>query len=194
MAEGLKIIGKDTAVALGRVFCRPVLMTGGSHMLEEIIPFRYLTPQQREALLGDVSEEVYEPDAVLLEQGDSSDNRVLLVIEGSVVVRDSEGGLPGQSSIVRAGHYIGERAALFGEPRAVEVRALDHVRVLAIPGERFMRLIHESTPFAREDLSTWRHFYRCTRSSGLRSTPMRRALTPWTSVHSPTRSGDFRTM
>jgi hypothetical protein len=149
MAEGLKIIGKDTAVALGRVFCRPVLMTGGSHMLEEIIPFRYLTPQQREALLGDVSEEVYEPDAVLLEQGDSSDNRVLLVIEGSVVVRDSEGGLPGQSSIVRAGHYIGERAALFGEPRAVEVRALDHVRVLAIPGERFMRLIHESTPFAQ---------------------------------------------
>jgi hypothetical protein len=118
-------------------------------MLEQIIPFRYLTPQQRAALLKDASEEVYEPDEILLEQGDRKDDRVLLVMEGSVLAQDRASGLPGQGSIVGAGHYIGERAALFDEPRAMEVRAVGHVRVLSIPGERFLRLVHESTPFAQ---------------------------------------------
>jgi len=117
-------------------------------MLEQIIPFRYLTPQEREALRADASELVFAPDEVLIEQGDEVDTTVFLLLEGSVRVIDRMNPLPGQMRSVGAGHYIGERAALFSERRSMEVRAIDAVRALAIPGDRFLRLIQDSTPFA----------------------------------------------
>lgn len=118
-------------------------------MLEQIIPFRYLTPGQREALLTDAVEEVFEPDAVLIEQGDRADTRVFLLLEGSVRVLDRNDPDPGHVKVITAGHYLGERAALFDEPRGLEVLAADRVRALAIPGDRFLRLVHESTGFAQ---------------------------------------------
>lgn len=116
-------------------------------MLEQIIPFRYLTPGQREALIADASEETFEAGAILIEQGDRHDNRVFLILDGSVRGRDVSG--PGDTRVVTAGHYIGERAALFQEARAVRVEAIDRVRALTIPGDRFVRLVHESTAFAQ---------------------------------------------
>jgi CRP-like cAMP-binding protein len=118
-------------------------------MLEQIIPFRYLTPTQREALLADVAEEVFEPGTVLIEQGDRKDDRVLLLLEGSVIVRDPGEPEPGHRRVITAGHYLGERAALFDEPRSLEARAVDRVRALSIPGRRFLRLVHDSTGFAQ---------------------------------------------
>jgi CRP-like cAMP-binding protein len=118
-------------------------------MLEQIIPFRYLTPTQRQALLADATEEVHGPGTVLIEQGDRKDSRVFLLLEGSVRVRDPNEAEPGHTKVITAGHYIGERAALFDEPRSLEARAIGRTRVLCIPGDRFLRLVHESTGFAQ---------------------------------------------
>lgn len=118
-------------------------------MLEQIIPFRYLSPEQRDALRADLTECVFQADEVLIEQDDESDKRVFLLAEGSVRVMDRNSGRRGRSRIVTTGHYIGERAALFDERRGQEVRAVDRVRALTMSGERFLRLVHESTPFAQ---------------------------------------------
>ncbi|MDA0327916.1 MAG: cyclic nucleotide-binding domain-containing protein [Gemmatimonadetes bacterium] len=118
-------------------------------MLDQVIPFRYLSPEQREALRGDLTEETFEPGEVLIEQGDREDTRVFLIAEGSVRLLDRRFADRGPPRTVTAGHYIGERAALFDEPRAVEVQAAEAVRALTMSGDRFLRLVHESTPFAQ---------------------------------------------
>jgi hypothetical protein len=118
-------------------------------MIEQIIPFRYLTPGQREALSADATEASFDPGEALVRQGDRGDDRVFLLLEGAVRIFDVETDLPGQAEVVRAGHYVGERAALFDEARALQIEAVDHVRALAVPGSRFLRLIHESTAFAQ---------------------------------------------
>ena len=118
-------------------------------MIEQIIPFRYLTPRQREALSADADVVRYEPGDVVVRQGDRGDDRVFLLLRGSVRVFDVESDLPGQASVVRAGHYIGERAALFDEARALQIEAVEPVEALAVPGPRFLRLVHESTAFAQ---------------------------------------------
>jgi len=72
---------------------------------------------------------------------------VSLILEGSVRVIDPDDPRPGHSQTVVSGHYIGERAALFDEPRDLRVGAIDRVRALVIPGDRFFTLIHEWTLF-----------------------------------------------
>lgn len=118
-------------------------------MLDQIIPFRYLAPEQREALRADLDEHVFEPGEVLIEQGDPHDDRVFLLTEGSVQFIDRARGKPGRMRTVGSGHYIGERAALFSEPRGLEVRALERVRALTMSGQRFVQIVHESTAFAQ---------------------------------------------
>jgi len=118
-------------------------------VLDKIIPFRYLSSEQRRALEADLTEHVFEADDVLIEQGDVEDKRVFLLQAGSVRLIDRRMARPGRGRTLPAGHYIGERAALFDEPRGREVTAIDTVRALTMSGDRFLRLVHESTPFAQ---------------------------------------------
>ena len=118
-------------------------------MLNHIIPFRYLSGEHREALRADLSEHAFRADEILIRQGDLEDKRVFLLEEGSVQIIDRVRDPPRAGGTVTAGHYFGERAALFEEPRSVEVRAIEPVRALAMTGERFLRLIRESTAFAQ---------------------------------------------
>ena len=119
-------------------------------MFDRIIPFRYLSSEERSALRRDASERSFGPEDVLIEAGARGDDRVFLILSGSVEVLEVDaGGGRRRVGTVTAGHYLGERAALFQEPRAREVRAAEAVRVLAVPGDRFLRLVHESTAFAQ---------------------------------------------
>lgn len=118
-------------------------------MLSQIIPFRYLSREHREALMTDLTEHTYEPGELLIEQGATDDKRVFLLMEGSVDAFDARRDPPVRLRTISQGHYFGERAALFEEERSAEVRAATQVRALSISGERFLRLIHESTPFAQ---------------------------------------------
>lgn len=95
-------------------------------ILEEIVPFRYLSPDERGSRRADLDEVVFEPNAVLIEKGTAS-REVFLILEGSVRVIDPDDPRPGHSRTVVSGHYIGERAAFFDEPRDLEVGAIDRV-------------------------------------------------------------------
>ena len=68
-------------------------------MLEEIIPFRYLSPTERESLRADIDEVSFEPGAVLIEKGAAS-TEVFLLLEGSVLALDPDDPRPGQSQTV----------------------------------------------------------------------------------------------
>ena len=118
-------------------------------MLEQVIPFRYLSRDQRESLRADMTERAFEPGEVVIHQGDQEDKRVFLLQEGTAVVLDARQDPAARLRSISAGHYFGERAALFQEARSVEVRALEPVRVLCMTGDRFLRLISDSTPFAQ---------------------------------------------
>ena len=118
-------------------------------MLDQIIPFRYLSGEQRQALRADLSEHSFRADEILIRQGDLEDRLVFLLEEGSVQIIDRVRDPPRAVRTVTAGHYFGERAALFEEPRSVEVCAVESVRALSMTGERFLRLMRESTAFAQ---------------------------------------------
>lgn len=121
----------------------------GNHFLETVIPFRFLTAEERAALRADLTEHFFSPGEVIIEQGDTTDDRVYLIEEGVVESRDPRKGRGATLNLLEAGQYFGERAALLGEPRRVEIRALEPTRCLSMTGERFLRLLRSSRPFSQ---------------------------------------------
>lgn len=118
-------------------------------MLDEIIPFRYLTSEQQTALRAELTPHTFQPGDVLIRQGDREDTRVFLLQTGTVEVVDTARLPAARVRLITPGHYFGERAALFGETRSVEIRALEVVQAHSMSGERFLRLIRECMPFAQ---------------------------------------------
>jgi hypothetical protein len=58
-------------------------------VFSQIIPFRYLSPEQRASLRDEVREHSFEPGDVVIRQGDSEDKRVFLLQSGSVAAIDT---------------------------------------------------------------------------------------------------------
>jgi CRP-like cAMP-binding protein len=117
--------------------------------LDATIPFRFLSREDRDALLVDATRTEYAAGDEIIRQGDAADDRVFIIEEGSVESIDLSRSPPKVGAIIGAGHYFGERAPLFDEPRRYAIRALEPTKVLAISGERFLRLITESRAFAQ---------------------------------------------
>jgi hypothetical protein len=117
--------------------------------LQQVIPFRFLDRQQREDLLADLREEAFAAGEVLGRQGDAHDRRVFLLLEGAVEALDRHRDPPVRVTTIDAGHYFGERSALFDIPRLLELRALQPVRCCTLSGERFLHLIETSSAFAQ---------------------------------------------
>ena len=118
-------------------------------LLASIVPFRYLRSEELSALTADSGTRSYAPGEVLISQGDSSDAGVFVLLAGSVESVDMMHKPPFRINVVDEGSYFGERACLLGEARRFEVRALEPCFCLVIPGERFLRLLAESRPFAQ---------------------------------------------
>jgi CRP-like cAMP-binding protein len=117
-----------------------------SKLLEKIIPFRFLHPTQLEALRVDISTHRFLTGEVILEVG-AHDNRVYLVESGLVETRNPTANTT--LLTMGPGRYFGERTTILGEPWNVEMRALEPTTCLAIDGARFLRLLHDSRPFAQ---------------------------------------------
>ncbi len=124
-------------------------------MFTNVIPFCYLPEATRSALAGEVQHHQIEPGVVFLHQGDAQDQRVYVLLEGLVEVVDESSGKG--TSRIGAGHYFGERAALFSEPRALGVRAVERSRLVSIEGARFLALFRESAVFAQGMGNILRH-------------------------------------
>lgn len=119
-------------------------------LLASLSPFKYLGRETRRALAGELREQRFEPDEVIIERG-SSGKAVYLLAEGSVAVVEPASGTtpPRVRGAFEGPTYFGERAALFEDPRRACLRAAGPCRCYSLPGERFLSLIAESTPFAQ---------------------------------------------
>ncbi|MGM0673171.1 MAG: DUF6909 family protein [Spirochaetota bacterium] len=118
-------------------------------VLDQVIPFRFLTQNEKEELVPYISRREYEPNVQIIEQGDTSDDSVFIVAEGTVETREHRDGTERRVGTIEAGHYFGEREALFLEPRRLEVRALGRVVCYVVPGEQFLELLGRSRSFAQ---------------------------------------------
>lgn len=97
-------------------------------------PFSELPSHELERLAARLRPAHYQPGEILVRQGESGDD-VLLIREGeTVVVRE---GPDGERPLNRLGpgSLIGEIAVLTGAPRTATVRAATSVDVLLLPGE-----------------------------------------------------------
>lgn len=117
--------------------------------LDLIIPFRFLSPEERAALAPDLTEHSFAAGELMVRQGDHADDRVFLLESGSVEILDASREPARRVSVIHGGHYFGERAALFGEGRRFSIAAMEPVRCVSLGGARFMRLVRESRTFAQ---------------------------------------------
>ncbi len=108
-------------------------------VLDIASPFCFLSAAERVALRAELQEHVLTAGDTIIRAGDT-DDRVYLIATGWVET---------PSGRIEAGHYFGERAALFGEARQVDVTAGSDTTLVSLSGDRFMRLVHESKPFAQ---------------------------------------------
>jgi CRP-like cAMP-binding protein len=119
------------------------------NLVHEIIPFRYLNSGQKDWLLKRSRCLTFDLDDVIARQGNPRDNRVFLLAEGSVETIDNKHGARRRINRIEAGHYFGERAALFQRPRSVEFKALSPGFCFWFSGKTFIRLLKRSRAFAQ---------------------------------------------
>ena len=111
----------------------------------DILPFRFLDAAGRERLRDNATETSFLDGSSIIRAHDTEDRRVFLLLEGQVEAVDPDGN---RSTVIHAGHYFGERAALFDGPRAFDVRADGPVRVATLPGEVLIALLRDQPAFA----------------------------------------------
>lgn len=107
----------------------------------DIIPFQFLGAGARQTLREQLTWEEHPPGREITRQGDELDDRVFLLERGTVDVFDRSRGPDARIDSIEAGHYFGERPALFGTPRRVEVRAQTACRTASMPGSVFLELL-----------------------------------------------------
>ena len=109
-------------------------------LLARVIPFQFLPLARRRVLAGRLERRTFAADEVILREGDRSRD-VFLLAEGQVEIAGDE---------LEAGHYFGERAALFDCPRQATVTARGEGAVTySLPALDFLRLIEEEPVFAQ---------------------------------------------
>lgn len=118
------------------------------HDVLQILPFIFLRPAARQRMLDALVWQSWPAGKVILRQGDLSDDRVFLLAAGTVDVIDHTLGPDTRLSQITAGNYFGERPALFGVPRAVEVRAGTDCETAYLPGDAFLALLRDEPALA----------------------------------------------
>jgi CRP-like cAMP-binding protein len=123
-------------------------------LLKDLVPFRFLAPDQQLALAERASIVRLSAREILAQQGDTQDRRVFLLLSGEVEFIDEARGL--RVGTVEARRYFGERAALFEAPRQFTMRAVYSAVVAELSAEDFLGLLSASAPFAQALGSTLR--------------------------------------
>lgn len=135
----------------------------------EILPFRFLRAEARASLIPELQIHTFEAHEPILIQGQAEDDRVWLLLEGQVEILDLRGGgsRPRRVSTLDAGHYFGERRALFARPRTHSVHTTRPSIAASFPGARLRALLSHDQSFAltlgsllRDKQGLLRHFER----------------------------------
>ena len=116
-------------------------------LLSRVTPFRFLSHDRRLELAGRLELRHFDDGLVLVRAGELSRD-VFLLESGDVETLD--GGEPGEVlSTIYPGHYVGERAALFEQPREVTLRAKGDVEAWSLTGKEFLELVDFEPVFAQ---------------------------------------------
>jgi Family of unknown function (DUF6909)/Cyclic nucleotide-binding domain len=117
--------------------------------LKRVIPFRFLTTAQREALVADMTLVEYGARDDIILQGDETDKNLFLLESGQVEIYDNRGADERRVMLVEPDHFFGEWEALFDVPRFFGIRATERSRCYMVPGDRFLLLVGDVRPFAQ---------------------------------------------
>lgn len=110
-----------------------------------ILPFRFLDSNGRALARKRLTEQAFARGQAITRRGDTEDQRIFLLLEGTVEATNDAGRVIGT---IHPGHYFGERAALFDLPRIFPLRAGTACRVAALPGPVFLKLLRDQPAFA----------------------------------------------
>ncbi len=117
-------------------------------ILEDEIPFRFLSATERGTLLSDLDMLSIEAGGTVFEQ-ESTDKEVYLLVSGLVETVDTKTNPPLRINRITSGRYFGERSCLFDQPRDFTVTAIEDSKLYAIKGEIFLEFVHTSRSFAQ---------------------------------------------
>ncbi len=116
------------------------------HILDTLIPFRFLSMAHRAQLIEKMSMHELPAGHTILEMNARDDQRLYFVLSGQVDVFDPRSHKV--ISVIEQGRYFGERAPLFDKPRAYSVRSTREVVLASLPAEDFLGLMREDPAFA----------------------------------------------
>lgn len=112
----------------------------------DILPFRFLGSESRARLRAALTPVHWGVGTTIIEQGDD-DRAIYLLTQGAVVARNVDRPeSPG--SRIEAGHYFGERPALFGTRRAVSIVAAEDSAGFSFDGDDLLALLPLEPAFA----------------------------------------------
>src|SRR5688572_14073883 len=123
------------------------MLPSGHDMLDRVFPFQVLPRARRDALAARLELRRYRDGDLILRRGETSRD-VHLLAQGQVEAID-ERTPPVVVSLIEAGHYFGERAALFDKPRRITIRARGEVVTYTLPGKDFLDLVADVPVFAQ---------------------------------------------
>jgi small-conductance mechanosensitive channel/CRP-like cAMP-binding protein len=106
----------------------------GAARLGAIDLFATLPQEARLDLSRTAQEHIFAAGEAIVRQGDGGSS-MFVVQSGRVRVQIEPSGQ--EVAVIEAGGFFGEMSMLTGDPRTATVRAIDDVRVLEIPAERF---------------------------------------------------------
>lgn len=117
-------------------------------VLERVIPFRFLTPAERDELMPALTVQEFPAGTEIIRQGDI-DRRVYLLASGQVEVCDYATGRRVRRNLIEPEHYFGEWEPLFDVPRVYSIRATTDSVCVVMEGERFLALVEEAAAFSQ---------------------------------------------
>ena len=108
--------------------------------------FRSMSRSALSRLLDDALQPIYNPNDVIVKQGEA-DQSVYLVIFGRVRVMKASTEIASEVQIAELGpgEVFGELAILESQPRSATVLAVERTSCLTVPGNLFLAALSEST-------------------------------------------------
>ncbi|MBI4678686.1 MAG: cyclic nucleotide-binding domain-containing protein [Elusimicrobia bacterium] len=104
----------------------------GRAQLEEVLPYMLLVR--------------YDKGSIICEEGEPGD-AMYLIYKGTVVVTKKDWGEP--VAILEEGHFVGEMALLFGDPRSATVTTVCQTEAFCLAAEDFKRIVDKSPDMTR---------------------------------------------
>ena len=117
-------------------------------LLERVHPFQFLSKARRDELALQMTPRSFESGEMVIERGAPS-RWVFLLGSGEVEVLEGPPGREVVTGTIVAGHYFGERAALFDQPRLVTLRATQPCSGWSMPEQAFNQLVQNVPMFAQ---------------------------------------------